>query len=193
MCDTSGMDVLIIEDDAVLRRSFARALRPKSERVREAGGVNEAMQCLDQGIPDIVILDVNLPDGDGVALARTIAALRPMPMTLAVSGQASAAQAFQLKELGVSHYLAKPFSLDEFMSAVDKLLAYTPDVVPHLLPLAGKQGLREVHTQVRRNLLEQALSRSKGNKTKAAELLGVTRQAVQQMMHEFELDAERFK
>ncbi len=186
------MDVLIIEDDAVLRRSFVRALKPDASRVREAGSVAEARESLTE-IPDLVILDVNLPDGDGVALARQISELRPMPLTLAVSGQASAKQAFELKELGVSNYLPKPFSLVEFKDAVITLLESTPNVTPHVVPLVGKKGFREVHTSVRKSLLEQALSRSAGNKTKAAELLGVSRQAVQQMIHEFELDIERFK
>lgn len=192
MANTDQTQALIIEDDAILRRSLQRALTKLGWQVGEAEDVGSAVQAL-KARPALVVLDVNLPDGDGVDLAGHIAQLRPMPLTLAISGQASAEQAFRLKALGVNQYLAKPFSLQEFEQAIEALADATPDLTPHVLPLLGKQGLRELNTQVRRDLLEQALSRSAGNKTKAAELLGVTRQAVQQMLREFDINSEQFK
>ncbi len=180
------MKILIVEDDEILRRSFVRALKDLSDEITESSSMSAAKAAL-QAQPDLVILDVHLPDGDGVELAQLISRMRPMPLTIAVSGEASAEQAFRLKEYGVQAYIAKPFSLADFKSTIKDLLETPPDLTPHLLPLVGKSTFREVHTSVRKRMLEQALSMAKGNKTKAAELLCVSRQAVQQMINDFEL------
>lgn len=178
--------VLVIEDDPVLRRAFARALRDWSAEVTEAGSLSEGRNGL-ASHPDLVILDVGLPDGSGVTLAEEMSALSPLPMCIAVSGEASAVDAFRLKELGVLGFIPKPLSLEDFTATLDGILQSPPDLAPHLKYHVGKESFRDVQKAVRRSMVEQAVGLSRGNLTHAAAMLNVSRQAVQQMVRDFEL------
>jgi len=178
--------VLVIEDNQVLRRAFARALREWSTEVTEAESLAEGRKLLETH-PDLVILDIGLPDGSGVDLAEEMSAMSPMPMCIAVSGEATAAQAFRLKELGVLGYLPKPLSLEDFTETLDKILQNPADLEPFLKNTVGKESFRDVQRSVRRSMVKQALGLSQGNLTHAASMLNVSRQAVQQMIRDFNL------
>lgn len=178
--------VLVIEDNDILRRAFARALREWSADVIEAHSVSSGKEAL-KDHPDLVILDIGLPDGSGVSLAEEMSHMVPVPMSIAVSGQATASEAFRLKELGVLGYLPKPLSLKDLMETLDGILHTEPDLEPQLRSYVGKKSFRDVQRAVRRSMVEQALGMANGNLTHAASLLNVSRQAVQQMIRDFEL------
>jgi len=114
--------------------------------------------------------------------------LVPIPQIIAVSGTATATEAFRLKSLGVRGYLQKPFALEELTATIDAILQAPPELATHLNPFLGRTSFRRVQMAVRKTLLEQAMTLSQGNRTHAARLLDVSRQAVQHMIKEFELD-----
>lgn len=176
----------MIEDDIVLRKAFARALRAWSAEVTEAWSVSSAREELKEQ-PDMVVLDIGLPDGSGVELAKEMSNMVPVPMSMVVSGEANAPEAFRLKEYGVLSYLSKPLSLEDLTIAMDKLLQTPPDLEPQLRSYVGKKSFRDVQRAVRKSMLEQALGMSDGNMTRAGKLLNVSRQAVQQMIRDFKL------
>lgn len=178
--------VLVVEDDEVLRRAFSRALLGWSTEVIEAATLAEGKQALTSH-PDLVILDIGLPDGSGVLLAEQLATMSPQPMCIAISGQASASEAFKLKELGVLGYIAKPLSLEDLTSALDKILQTPADLEPQLKAHVGKESFRDVQRAVRRSMVKQALGMANGNLTHAAGLLNITRQAVQYLIRDFDL------
>lgn len=186
------MKILIIEDEQVLNRAMTKALGDFSDQISQATSAQEARAFFDERF-DLIILDIHLPDGNGVDLAQHFCAQRPMPAVIAVSGKASPSQAFKLKEFGVRGYLPKPFTGSELKGKVAELLETYPDIEPSVVPLVGKTPIREVSTQVRKAMLVQALSETHGNITKAGALLRVSRQAVQQMINEFELDLNHYK
>jgi len=64
--------VLVVEDDAQVRRFLRAALSSHGYRVVEAGGVREGEQLATSHTPDVFLVDLGLPDGDGVDLARTV-------------------------------------------------------------------------------------------------------------------------
>ncbi len=186
------MKVLVVEDDEILRRALVHLLQQKAQQVAEADSVSEAAFQLAQDF-DLVILDINLPDGRGSELAEVLATKKPMPAVIAISGEATPSEAFHLHECGVIAYLPKPFSLTDFCDTLEQLIRRAPNLSPLAASAVGKKSLREVNLEVRKSMLEQALSVSKGNRTHAAELLNVSRQAVQQMISDFGIDITEYR
>jgi DNA-binding NtrC family response regulator len=172
--------VLIVEDDDVLLRALA-------QRVHAWGAVPILRSTASEGIeglghaPDLVIADVCLPDGSALAVFEATLDLSPEPLKVAISGIASAEQAFRLAQLGVRAYLAKPFSLDDLTAAVERILQEAPEFAPLVRASVGRVPMRELQGRVRHLMIDQALARAEGSRSGAARLLDVSRQAVQQV------------
>lgn len=109
--------VLIIDDDAPLRRVLSRFFRTHAVAVWEAKSVAEALPLLD-GEPDLVITDVRLPDGSGRKVVEAASRRKPSPVIVAMSGLASAREAFALAQSGARIYLTKPFAERELVEGI---------------------------------------------------------------------------
>ena len=117
--------VLVIEDDARVAAVIADQLRADDHRVAVARGVNDGLAQLEATQPDVVVLDVNLPDGSGFDLARRIrrggapwdAGLGILMLT-ARTEEADLLRGF---ERGADDYLTKPFSFPELCARVRAL------------------------------------------------------------------------
>ena len=137
---------LIVEDDDRLRRSIARLARDWSEEVLEARTVAEATSMLESS-PDLIVIDVRLPDASGLEVAELAARQKPAPAMIAISGKASASEAFGMARQGVHMFLSKPFSADEFRRMVRSLLATSKPPPPLLSDGAALdeslQGIRD--------------------------------------------------
>jgi two-component system response regulator RegA len=181
------MKVLVVEDDEAMALAMARALRARGAEVLVVGDLHGGLAAL-QGRYDLIIVDVCLPDGSGVELARTAASASPSPTVIAVSGKASATDAFELARIGVRGYLSKPISLDTFDREVTRLMGHFPLIATQAAGNVGHRGLHDVQLELRKSMLRQALALSDGNKTAAARMLGLTRQAVQAMLRDINLD-----
>lgn len=120
---------LVVDDDDALRRSLVRFLRGMRAEVSEARTLDEALRLLARG-PDLVMTDVRLPDGSGCAVAEMASRLSPQPLVVAMSGLASASEAFALAQWGVRVYLAKPFAPTELLESVQELGALDPSSRP---------------------------------------------------------------
>ncbi len=173
----------MVEDDAELGRAVTRSLEEWGAEVTLATTLAFATDVLDRGF-ELVILDVGLPDGSGVSLAEKAATLRPAPLIVVFSGNATAEEAFRLGQLGVRGYLGKPVTLSDFAATIESMMAAAPDLAPFLVATVGKQPFQDVLAGVRRTMAEQALAVTGGNRTGAAKLLGVTRQAVQHLIRD---------
>ena len=172
---------LVVDDDPALRVGIATFLRTQGLRVATAASASEAIAQL-RGKPDLVVLDVRLPDGDAFTVLEHARQLAPAPIRIALSGEASPEDAFRLSKYGVRSFLQKPASLDEIWDAVQAAAEEPPDLAPHVQQTVGHLSLRELTTQVRDEAIKQALASARGNRTGAARILKVTRQAVQQML-----------
>jgi signal transduction histidine kinase len=111
--------ILLIEDDAPLRKTIARALRARSYHVMEAGTVQEGMEALRTGRPDLVITDLNLPDGNGVTLVRECKALDSMRPVLVMSGTQEQADRIQAFDAGADDVVGKPVYMQELKKRVE--------------------------------------------------------------------------
>ena len=146
----------------------------------EAGTAHGALAML-QAVPDLVVSDVRLPDGTAIEIFRRSNELRPEPMKVAISGVASATEAFELAQLGVRAYLGKPFSLADLLETIGRIQQEEPEVDQILRESVGKIPMRELQKRIRSVMVDQALALERGSRSAAARLLDVSRQAVQQI------------
>lgn len=180
--------VLIVEDDVLIRTALARELRRWGAETSEASSEVTAIELLD-GNPDLVILDVKLEaGGSGVTVAQAAAERSPRPVVLAISAEATPMQAFQLAQSGVVGFIPKPIDIPTFSATVEAFLEKQFPIGRSVALEVGRTAYSTVLENVRRTMLTQALGRTNGNKGAAARLLQVTRQAVQQMIKDFELE-----
>jgi CheY-like chemotaxis protein len=123
--------VLVVEDEPV-NRALLRAVleRSESERLRdcrmvEAGTLADARRSLKAGAFDVVILDVRLPDGTGLALARELAQARsvPAPRVVVMSASVLPAEREAAMQAGCDAFLAKPFEPAELTDLLVRLIA----------------------------------------------------------------------
>lgn len=177
--------VLVVEDDETLRRSLARVVRQWGAQVSEAGSVAEGIELLNEN-PDLLITDVALPDGDAFGLLELASQRRPAPVAIAVSGQTSTEDAFRLAQVGCRAFLEKPFDLERLSERIERALSEAPKLDALVAASVGRTPMRELQTEVRRVMVEQALAKAEGSRSGAARLLSVSRQAVQQMVRERE-------
>jgi DNA-binding NtrC family response regulator len=110
-----------------------------------------------------------------------------MPAVVAISGDVSPKEAFELARLGVCAYLTKPLSLDDLRVTKEAIVRQRSVVHVFAAARVGRETLQDVQADVRKAMVEQALAMTEGNRTEAARLLGVTRQAVQQMVRDIGL------
>jgi len=184
--------LLIIEDDDGLRRTMTAALEGRARSVTACRTVAEALEVLslsssssdDAALPppDVIVLDVQLPDGDAFTILDRVAMLPMMPLIIAISGEASADQSFRLAQRGVRAFLPKPFNLAMLEQTVDSARAQGPDLIPHLRAAVGHAPVREVEDMVRQTMVTEALGRTRGSKNGAAKILRISRQLLQHMV-----------
>jgi DNA-binding NtrC family response regulator len=174
---------LVVEDDERLRLAIARMLRGRGVAVLEAGTAREAIAHLISA-PDLVLADVRLPDQPAVAIFRACALLWPAPIRIALSARASPAEAFALGRLGVRRYLQKPVSLARIWEEIHAASSEPPDLQPLVQDSVGHVSVRELQRSVRDVMFRQAMAIARNNRTRAARLLRVSRQAVQQVVRD---------
>ncbi len=115
--------LLVVDDDAVLRRTVMRLLSRLGYVVLEAADPDEAMRIVLQREIDLIVMDVVLPRLNGLALAHTISALRPSIRMLYISGysRAELAGQFGLPDPGVA-FLQKPFNPEGIGALIRSML-----------------------------------------------------------------------
>lgn len=174
---------LVVEDDARLAGQIAAVLEDHLVReVRTCGDLVTAEEILEEFAPDLLVIDVCLPDGDADELLDLLHRMPPFPVTVAMSARAGPEVAFRLSRLGARAYLQKPFDLEALEDAVREALAHPADPAPDLRSSVGQVPLREVEARVRTTMVDEALKRAKGNRRAAARLLGVSRQFLQHVL-----------
>ena len=115
--------LLIAEDDDSVRDFLERALREAGYIVRSAADGLQALELLGRGRYDLLITDIVMPGLDGIALALKIAQDYPDTRVLMITGYAAERQRAHNLDSLIHQVLAKPFSLEEILSAVTDALA----------------------------------------------------------------------
>lgn len=108
--------VLIVEDEATLRRTLAAYLAGRGIAVVEAGSLAEARDALRARVFDALVLDVGLPDGDGLDLLELAGAWRALVVS-------AAPDPARFERRGVRHHLPKPLDLRRVAERLDRICA----------------------------------------------------------------------
>ena len=116
-----GPRLLLIEDDAPTRRMVAANLAAHAYDVTEAGDVLNALRSWDAERPDLVLLDLGLPDRDGTTIIRRIRREASTPI-LVLSARVDEVEKVAALEAGADDYVTKPFGMDELRARVAALL-----------------------------------------------------------------------
>ena len=114
-------DVLIVEDDATIRTALVRALTARQHSTMTAPTAMEGLQSLVEHRPDVVLLDLGLPDLDGASLLAMIRAVSDVPV-IVVSARDEGAEIVALLNAGADDYLVKPFAADQLDARIRAVL-----------------------------------------------------------------------
>jgi DNA-binding response OmpR family regulator len=115
--------ILAIEDDWTVRMVLEHALKSAGHEVDVAPAISDARKLLADGRYDMVLLDLNLPDGNGLDLLRDIRKdLGPTVPVLVLSGLRQEDSVVRGLELGADDYVTKPFSPPELLARVSRCL-----------------------------------------------------------------------
>jgi DNA-binding NtrC family response regulator len=111
--------ILIVDDEDVVRRSFARTLAAAQHDVKAASGWTQAVTML-QGEPfDVVLLDLRMPERDGLSVLEAIKARWPDSEVIIVTGYPTVESVKRAMTLGAYDYLTKPVGPDEVIEAAN--------------------------------------------------------------------------
>jgi two-component system KDP operon response regulator KdpE len=173
------MRVLVVDDDAVLRSTLRIALQTEAHDVVLAGDGRTALQALREDEPDLVLLDLGLPDLSGVEVLRRLRTWSTLPVVV-LSARDGSDDKVQALDLGADDYVTKPFGTAELLARVRaagrRAGADLPVVqTAHLrIDLPGRELLRDGRpvrlTPTEWSVLE-VLVRARGRLVRRADLL----------------------
>ena len=109
--------VLVVDDEPAIRRTVSAGLKARDYEVREAENGERAVQSVAADPPDLVILDLGLPDIDGVDVCRRIRAWSQVPIVV-LSAEASDYRKVLALDEGADDYVTKPVSMPELLARV---------------------------------------------------------------------------
>jgi DNA-binding response OmpR family regulator len=130
------MRVLVVEDEARLAASIAKGLRQAAHAVDVAGSLAAARGKLSQETYDAVVLDLVLPDGSGLDLARELRGADIRSPILMLTARGSVEDRVRGLDSGADDYLVKPFALEELLARLRALARRTPAVLAEVLGIA---------------------------------------------------------
>jgi two-component system, OmpR family, KDP operon response regulator KdpE len=112
-----GALVLVVEDEPPMRRFLAAALAAQDFRVVEAATCREATVAATTRNPEVILLDLGLPDGDGIDLCRRLREWSRVPI-IVVSARGREDDKVRALDAGADDYLTKPFGVNEMLARI---------------------------------------------------------------------------
>lgn len=119
--NTTAATLLVVEDDALIRRFVRQSLEREGLRVRDAATYASGLIDAGTSKPDLVILDLGLPDGEGTDFVRELRGWSQVPV-LILSARSMETDKIDVLDAGADDYLTKPFSVGELLARVRALL-----------------------------------------------------------------------
>ena len=109
--------VLVVDDEPHIRRTLSINLRARDYEVETAADGRSALQIVGERVPDVVILDLGLPDIDGVDVLRRLRASSTVPVVV-LSARHDSDDKVEALDAGADDYVTKPFGMDELLARV---------------------------------------------------------------------------
>jgi len=163
--NNEGKKVLIVDDEASIRRNITDLLLPLGHETFPARDGEEAVEVFAREKPDLVIMDINLPVKDGLqALVEIKAQNRDIPV-IVFTAFGTSERAIKAMKAGAYDYIEKPFDLDEFLIIIDRALQYgnllaelkklrslvdQPEGNPENTIIGKSSGMREIYKLIGR-------------------------------------------
>lgn len=114
--------ILVVEDEALFAKAVVRRLEKSGYTTRQAGTLSAAAAALDEAMPDLVLLDMRLPDGSGLDFLQRLRERSGVPV-IVMTAYGEVDDAVTAMKFAASDYLKKPLDLDELEVNVEKVLA----------------------------------------------------------------------
>jgi two-component system, OmpR family, KDP operon response regulator KdpE len=161
--------VLVVDDEPQIARALTLNLRARQYEVATAADGSEALRRATDWHPDVVVLDLGLPDLDGVDVIHGLRGWSKMPI-IVLSGRSGADDKITALDAGADDYVTKPFGMDELLARIRAVSRRTgsADSVPtvqigdHLVDLAAKTITPDVHLTPTQWRLVEILLRNPG-------------------------------
>jgi two-component system KDP operon response regulator KdpE len=173
--------VLVVDDDPAMRRTLTINLRARDYDVETAGDGRSALQVVDERMPDVVLLDLGLPDLDGISVLTQLRSFTQVPV-IVVSARTESDDKVEALDLGADDYITKPFSVEELLARIRVTVRRTGRDEPD--PVVEADGLRldlgdsrawrdgaEVHLTPTEWRIVEVLARRRGRLVRQTELL----------------------
>ncbi|MFG1603209.1 response regulator transcription factor [Actinoplanes sp. NPDC049265] len=131
--------ILLVEDDRYITAALVRALGDAGHVVRPVGQAGAALKILTEDQPDLVILDLGLPDIDGADALRMMRQISSVPVIVATARR-SEQNIITLLEAGADDYVTKPFSAGHILARISAVLRRArtaPEVTPSVITVGG--------------------------------------------------------
>lgn len=170
--------VLVVDDEAVFRDRLCRAFKERGwEAHHSDGGAEQTLDLAGRISPDLVLLDLRMPEGNGLDLIERIKALDSTIAVVVLTGYGSIPTAMQALKLGADHYLTKPVDVDQILASYEELHADLPErQTPLTVPSLARVEWEHI---------QRVLSDCSGNISQAAKLLGIHRRSLQRKLTKY--------
>ena len=117
------MNILVVDDDPVVQASCRRILEAEGHAVTVTSGAQEALAKLAGEPCQLILVDVIMPEYDGLYLIGSVRARQPDLPILVMSGYPTPETIASGQRMGATHFIAKPFTPEELVAAVHRALA----------------------------------------------------------------------
>jgi len=115
-----SLKVLVIDDESVICDACHLVLSENGHAVDRCATGKTGLLAIERGAYDVILLDMKLPDIDGMEILETLRAEMPAQYVIVMTGYSTMSNAVQAMKLGAADYLSKPFTDDELIEAVEK-------------------------------------------------------------------------
>ena len=150
--------LILVDDDAPLRRSLQRALERRDFQVYSADSLKAGLNLAHSVKPDYAVVDLRLEDGSGIELVRRLRELHPKVRVVILTGYGNIATAVAAVKAGAVDYLAKPADADDVINALLATGSTLPPPPPN--PMSADrvrwEHIQRVFEQCNRNVSETA-------------------------------------
>lgn len=133
--------ILVVDDEEIVRRSYLRTLSGERCRVEVAGDGKGALQLMGQQPFDVVLLDLRMPEMDGLSVLKVIKERWPESEVIIITGYPAVETAKEAVTLGAYGYLAKPVGPDEVIDAANGAVMHKRWALRCEPPLGGSSAV----------------------------------------------------
>lgn len=170
--------VLIVDDDEAFRMRLRRAFVDSGWEAFSAADRQAALESSRNDSPDLILVDLRMPDVDGLDLVAELRELDDSTSIVVLTGYGSIPTALTAVKRGADHYLSKPIDVDQIIAAyrqlrLDEGFPFKP---PSTVPTLARVEWEHI---------QRVLSDCEGNVSQAARLLGIHRRSLQRKLSKY--------